>query len=349
MDQKYRVVQYGIGPIGQSCLRTVLGKAPALELVGAIDIDPDKVGRDIGDILGTGGKTGVVVSSDARKVLESTRPDVVLHTTSSFLEKMYDQLVVCARAGVNVVSSTEELSFPYERHPEISEELDQVARENGVTILGTGVNPGYAMDALALTATGVCNEVNRIDVTRVVDAGLRRLPLQRKVGAGLSVKVFEEKKATGTFGHIGLVESVRLIAEGLGWPLSRIEEELEPVVSARQVVTPYLTVESGQVAGIHHSALGYVADRAVLSLDLKMYVGAEDPRDAVLVDGDPPIDLVVRGGIFGDTATVATLVNAIPQVVAGAPGLVTVKDIPLTRAFGTRLSIDREMIPAETK
>lgn len=339
MTKKYRVVQYGIGPIGQSCLRTILAKNSALELVGAIDIDPDKVGKDIGDIVGHGVKTGVTVSSDARAVLESTKPDAVVHTTSSFLDRMYDQLILCAKSGANVVSSTEELSFPFDRHPEIAREIDDAAKENGVTVLGTGVNPGYAMDALALMATGVCNDVTRIEVNRVVDAGLRRLPLQIKVGAALTVEVFEEKKATGRFGHIGLVESVRLVASGLGWTLTRLDEELKPVVSDRKVVTPYLTVEKGQVAGIHHSASGYIGEEEVLSLNLKMYVGADDPRDAISVEGDPPIDLVIRGGIFGDTATVATLINGIPQVVIGAPGLVTVKDVSLPKAFGTKWSM----------
>ena len=337
----YTVVQYGLGPIGQSCLRTILGKHPSLKLVGAVDIDPDKVGRDVAEIVGAEQPTGVIVSSDAQSVLESTQPDVVVHTTSSFLEKMYDQLILCARAGVNVVSSTEELSFPYNRHPEIARRIDDAARENGVTVLGTGVNPGYAMDSLVLMATGVCNEVTGIEVQRVVDAGRRRLPLQLKVGASLTPEAFDARKATGRFGHIGLVESLYMVAEGLGWELSRVEENLEPVVSAMRVVTPYLTVEAGQVAGIHHSAAGYVGDTLRISLDLKMYVGAEDPRDAVLIHGDPPIDLVVRGGIFGDTATVATLINAIPQVVDAKPGLVTVKDVPFPRALGTRLALER--------
>lgn len=339
MTKKYRVVQYGIGPIGQSCLRTILAKNPALELVGAIDIDPDKVGKDVADIVGQHQKTGVIVSSDVQTVLESTKPDAVVHTTSSFLDRMYDQLILCAKSGVNVVSSTEELSFPFDRHPKISREIDDAAKENGVTILGTGVNPGYAMDALALMATGVCNDVTRIEVNRVLDAGIRRLPLQIKVGAALTAEVFEEKMVTGRFGHIGLVESVRMVASGLGWQLSRLDEQLNPVISERKVVTPYLTVEEGQVAGIHQSASGYIGDKEVLSLNLQMYVGADDPRDAVSVEGDPPIDLVIRGGIFGDTATVATLINGIPQVVSGAPGLATVISVPIPKAFGTKWSM----------
>jgi hypothetical protein len=336
MKSSYRVVQFGLGPIGQSCLRTLLDKSPFIDLVGAIDIDPDKIGKDVADLIDRKDATGVIVSGDAESVLSSTKPDVVVHTTSSFLDSMYDQLVVCARHGACVVSSTEELSYPYFRHPDISARLDEVAKENGVTLLGTGVNPGYAMDALALMATGVCNKVSHIDVQRVVDAGYRRLPLQMKVGASLTVDAFNERKATGKFGHIGLVESVRLVADGLDWPIDRIEEELQPVVSNKQVVTPYLTVEPGMVAGIHHRADAFIGDESVISLDLKMYVGADDPRDAVKVTGDPAIDLVVQGGIFGDTATVAALVNGVPLVVEAAPGLKTVKDVPLLRAFGTR-------------
>lgn len=336
MSRRFKVVQYGIGPIGLSCLKTVLSKPNHIELVGVIDIDPAKVGKDVGEILGLPEKTGVLVSADADAVLSSTKPDVVLHTTSSFLARMYDQLILCASYGANVVSSTEELSYPYGRHPAISLELDKVAKENGVTLLGTGVNPGYAMDALALMTTGVCNSVSSITVNREVNAGLRRLPLQQKVGAGITEAQFAEKKATGMFGHIGLVESIRLIADGMGWSIDRIEEILEPVISSKQVVTPYLTVEKGQVAGIHHHAYGYDGDEKLISLDLKMFVGAENPRDEVIAESDPPMNMLVRGGIFGDTATVATLVNSIPLVVDAAPGLKTVKDIPLLRAFGTR-------------
>ena len=336
MPRTFNVVQYGIGPIGQSCLRTILSKKDHINLVGVIDIDPAKAGKDVAEILGLDTPTGVVVSPDADKVLSTTKPDVVVHTTSSFLARMYDQLILCARHGASVISSTEELAYPYQRHPEIAAELDRVARENGVTILGTGVNPGYAMDALALMATGVCNEVRSVTIHREVDAGLRRLPLQQKVGAGITEAEFAEKKATGLFGHIGLVESIRMVADGLGWNITRIEEHLDPVISPKEVVTPYLTVKKGSVAGIHHHAYGYDGDQLLLTLDLKMFVGAEDPRDAVKVDGDPPMDLVVKGGIFGDTATVATLINGIPQTFFAEPGLKTVKDVPLVRAFGTR-------------
>lgn len=332
-----RIVQYGLGPIGLGSLKEVLRKQDAgfVQLVGAIDIDPDKVGRDVAALIDADADTGILVSDDADAVLRDAKPDVVLHTTSSFLDSMHDQLVGCARAGVHVISSTEELSFPYDRHPELSQELDRVAKENHVVLLGTGVNPGYAMDTLVLAATGVCTDVTSIKSERVVDAGLRRGPLQRKVGAGLSQEAFEEKKATGKFGHIGLRESLLMIADGLGWSFERIEETLDPVLADRDIETPILSVQAGQVAGIHHAIKGIHEGDVRLSLDLRMYVGALDPRDAVFVEGTPPIDLVIRGGIFGDTATVATLINAIPLVMTAAPGLRTMSTMPVPRAFGT--------------
>ena len=339
MNDPLTIVQYGLGPIGQETARTVLDKdAAAMTLVGAIDIAPDKVGRDMADVIGgRDAATEVTVSDDADAVLADTRPDIVLHTTTSFLDDVADQLVQCARAGAHVVSSTEELSYPYERHPDVAARLHQVARDEGVVIVGTGVNPGYAMDTLPLTATGVCTDVRAVHVERVVDAGERREPLQDKVGAGLSRDAFAEKKATGTFGHVGLRESLRMVADGLGWALDAVEEELQPVPADAPVDTGYREVAAGEVAGIHHTAAGLIDGERLLTLDLKMYVGAEASYDAVEVAGDPPIDLRVRGGIFGDTATVGMLVNTAPLAATARPGLQTMADLPVPRAFATQL------------
>ncbi len=332
-----RVVQYGVGPIGLECVRTLLEKEKTglVKLVGAVDVDPEKVGRDLADLIGREQATGIIVRADAPTVIQETDADVVLHTTSSFLDRVQKQLIECVRLGVHVVSSTEELSYPYDRHPDLSEELAGVAEEYGVAVVGTGVNPGFAMDTLALTATGVCSDVRELHVVRVVDAGKRRLPLQRKVGAGLSAEEFADRKKTGKFGHIGLRESLLFVASGLGWTLDRVEETLDAVISDRDVETPYLRVERGRVAGIHHAIKGYVDGAPILTLDLKMFVGAREPRDAVRVVGTPPIDLIVREGIFGDTATVAALVNAIPLVMEARPGLCTMMDLPVPRAFAT--------------
>ena len=328
-----RIVQYGLGPIGLGCARLVLEKESTgrVKLVGAIDIDPFKVGKTVGELAGQ--SSSLVVSDDAEHTLETLKPDVVLHTTSSFLPVVKDQLIQCARAEACVVSSTEELPYPFDRYPEIAGEIDAVAREHGVAILGTGVNPGYAMDTLALAATGVCTSVRSVHVKRIVDAGKRRLPLQQKVGAGISESEFIERRSRGGFGHIGLVESLRLVLAGLNWKMDDVQESLEPVLAEKDVESAYIRVREGQVAGIKHTAHASLNGSVLVSLELQMYVGAECPVDRATVDGDPPINLTIDGGIFGDTATVGALFNSIPSVLTAPIGLRTVIDLPVPRCF----------------
>ena len=333
-----RVAQYGLGPIGIETTRAVLAprRDGLVQLVAALDIHPDLVGRRLADLLGPGVTTEVVVSGDVESTLRESGPDVVLHTTGSFLEQTCSQIEQCVRAGAHLVSSSEELFYPFDRHPQLAGRLDGLARENGVVILGTGVNPGFVMDTLALVATGACDRVDRLEIERVVDASKRRLPLQRKVGAGLTIEEFEERKRAGKLGHIGLRESMLFVARGLGWAPDRIDEQLDAVVADHEIVTPHVKVAPGEVAGIHQRVTGEVAGTEVIALDLRIYVGAPDPRDAVRVEGDPPVDLVIRRGLFGDTATVAALINAIPLVLSGEPGLRTMMDLRLPRCFGAR-------------
>jgi 2,4-diaminopentanoate dehydrogenase len=327
-----RVIQYGLGPIGCETTRAMLGKK-GIEVVGAIDIDPEKVGRDVGELLGAG-KIGLTVTGDAESLFAKTRAQVVTHTTRSFLRDVYDQLEAAARAGLSVVSSTEELLYPQLRNPELSAKLDRVARRYGSTILGTGVNPGFVMDTLALVMTGVCRNVRRIRISRRVDAATRRMPLQRKVGAGMKPAEFRKLVRQGQLGHIGLLESLHLVAAGLGWTLSKVTEKIEPVLAEKCLVTKYFTVEPGEVCGIRHTAAGFSDSRRVIDLDLRMYIGAEEPADVIEIDGDPPLITQIPGGVAGDIATVAALVNAIPAVLGAEPGLKTVLDLPIPRAFG---------------
>ncbi len=324
-----RVLQYGMGPIGQACAHVLLDKARAghVELVGAIDINPALVGQRVGP-------SDVTITSDVEASLQAARPDVVLHTTGSFLDKVKDQILCCARAGAHVISSTEELTFPYSKYPGISSEIDAVAKACGVVVIGTGVNPGYAMDTLALAATGVSASAQRIEVSRVVDASKRREPLQRKVGAGLTARAFRIRRDKGEFGHIGLRESLEVVATGLGWVLDEMVETLEPVLAVYPVKTDYFSVAPGEVAGILQTAVGSRNGHELIRLTLKMYLGAQDPVDRVRVHGVPPIDMIVKGGIFGDTATVGSLINAIPRVMDAPPGLHTVITLPVPRAFG---------------
>lgn len=332
MSEKLKVVQFGLGPIGMASARLALQK-PGMEVVGAIDIAEHLVGRDLGEVLGLSESLGIEVSPDASAVLEHTRPDVVLHTTSSFLSRVEDQLMTCIRAGANVVSSTEELFYPYYRDPEFCDRIDKAAKEHGVIVVGTGVNPGFSMDVLPLTLTGICADVKKVRALRVVDASHRRGPLQRKIGAGLEKAEFEKLVSENKLGHIGLLESLLAIADGLNWHPETIDEKVEPVLAQKAIKTQFVEVQPGQVAGIRHTCVASVNGTPVIELELQMYVGADDPNDSVFIDGDPPINMRIDGGIFGDTATVAALINTAGRLQGQAPGLKTMLDLPVPRAY----------------
>ena len=331
--KKIRTIHFGVGYVGAEIARLAASR-PNIEIVACIDADPAKAGRDLAEIIGAAAPTGVVISGDAGAVLSNTEADVVVHCTGSYLPQMFPQLSQIVQADFNIVSTCEELSYPGLQHADLADRLDDLARAYGVTVLGTGVNPGFAMDKLPLTLTGVCQEVRSMRVTRVVDASRRRLPLQRKVGPGLSVEAFQERVKDGTVRHVGLLESSALIAEGLGWELDELGETTEPVVADRAVSSEHFAVQPGQVRGVHQVVRGLKGGRIVLVLELQMALGEEDPCDAVVIEGTPPIDMVIRGGIHGDRATAAVIVNSIPLVAAAGPGLVTVNDLPMARSLG---------------
>lgn len=333
MEREVRVVIYGMGEIGKRVVRALVEKK-GVKIVGAIDIAESKIGRDVGELAGLDGRLGVSVSPDADKVLGETKPDVVIHMTQSYFKKVYPQLVKIVEHGANVVSTCEELSYPYIVDESLARKLDALAKEHGVTILGTGINPGFLMDTLVITLTGVCVKVNKIKVTRVINASNRREPFQRKIGAGLTVEEFKdhiEKKIIS--GHVGLEQSIALIASALGWKLDRIVvEEVKPVIADREVKTDFLIVKPGQVAGLMQVAKGVVEGEERIVLDFRAFVGASEDYDAIEIDGVPPINERIAPCVHGDWGTVAMVINSIPKVINAPPGLKTMKDLPIPSA-----------------
>jgi 4-hydroxy-tetrahydrodipicolinate reductase len=269
-----------------------------------------------------------MVSSDAKAVLHSGA-DVVLHATSSYLKQVTDQLMACMEAGLHVISTCEELSYPFRKHPELSARLDQCARANQVAVLGTGVNPGFAMDKLVLTLATACHRVDKVQVRRIVDASKRRQPLQKKIGSGLTVGQFHMERDAGTIKHHGLPESAAMIADALGLPVDRVEETIDPVVAKATVKSEFFEVPPGRVLGVHQVARGLAGDEENVRLELQMYLGAPDPIDAIKITGVPGLELQIPGGIHGDLATTAVAVNCIPSILKLEPGLHTAKDIPM--------------------
>jgi 4-hydroxy-tetrahydrodipicolinate reductase len=230
--------------------------------------------------------------------------------------------------GQNVVSTCEELMYPWLTNPGIARDIDLAAKEHNVSVLSTGVNPGFLMDFLPLIMTGVCRDVKKATVERIQDAQYRRLPFQEKIGAGLTLAEFEKRVKEGNLRHVGLTESMHLVASGIGWNLERTEDIIEPVIASREVVTADLAIKPGRALGVNQTGRAYVGREEVITLVFRATIGEPDPRDRVFIQGKPDIDMAIREGVNGDTATCAIIVNAIPVVIQASPGLRTMADIP---------------------
>ncbi len=327
MTAQTTAVQYGIGPIGSRIVQ--LAHDRGVEFVGAIDIDPEKVGVDLGTVADLGEELAVEVTDEPQAALEA-EPDVVFHSTISDITAIDAQIEAAVAAGADVISTTEELAYPWYHNPDAAGPLDDLAREHDGTVLGTGINPGFAMDTLPAVLTAPCQEVESIRVLRVQDAGTRRKPLQEKVGAGMSVERWNDEIAAEA-GHVGLPESIAMLAAALGWNLDEVEETIEPVVAESPTESEYFAVDSGEAAGIHQVGTGVVDGDPAIELDLRMYLGADNPRDVVTIEGTPALEITVDGGFHGDVTTPAVVVNSVPRVRQGPPGLATMIDLATPR------------------
>jgi 4-hydroxy-tetrahydrodipicolinate reductase len=319
-------VHIGIGPLGQKIVRYAVERG-CFNIVGAVDTDPEKAGRDLGELCSID-PLGVTISSNLDDATAGGQANVALLTTVSSVVALESQIAELAEAKLSIVSTCEELFFSRNTHPEVSERIDQVCRKNSVACLGTGVNPGYLMDFLPTVLTGLCQNVKKVEVWRIQDASVRRIPFQQKIGAGLTLEEFEAKKNDGSLRHVGLPESVDFIANRLGWKLDRNEETLEPVIADRQIDSGYKPIAGGMACGVQQVGRGFVGDREVVTLNFRAAVGEPDSYDQVQIDGEPTIKSRIPGGVNGDIATCAITLNAVRSVLEATPGLKTMAQIP---------------------
>jgi len=331
-SSRARVALVGLGPIGIEVGKALAGR-PNIELLGAADPAEAIAGKSLSQVLGSPAP-GLKVDSSAaalyaRSSRQRGRQDVAVLCTGSRLESVISQIEEAVQAGLHVVSTCEELAYPELKNSALGRRIDQKARQHNVGVLGTGVNPGLVMDRLALAAAAACVRVDRVKVTRVVDAAKRRGPLRAKVGAGLTREEFLGGVAKKKLGHVGLSESAAILAQGLGFPIEEITETIEPVLAKQETDG----IAAGRVLGLHQIALVQAGDEAKVVLDLTMAVGVADPADTIDIEGDPPVHMRVSGGFHGDRATVGCVVNAIPFIVGAPAGLHTVVTLPLFGFF----------------
>lgn len=319
------MVQIGLGPLGQRMVRSAMRRG-GFNIVGALDTDSAKIGLDVGTLCGID-PLGVPVMGRLDEALVGNSPKVAVVTTVSSLAAMEPQVAQLAKAKLDIVSTCEELSYPWNTHPEVAQRIDHVCREHGVTCVGTGVNPGYLMDWLPTVLSTACQHVAGVSVNRVQDASVRRVPFQQKIGAALSLAEFDAKRADGTLRHVGLPESVDFIAARFGWKLDRKTESIEPVMAEEAIEIGYKPIGKGMCRGVHQVGRGFVGDREVITLTFRAAVGEPESYDEVRIEGEPSFSSRIAGGINGDIATCAVTLNTVRSALRAHAGLKTMSDL----------------------
>jgi hypothetical protein len=322
-----------LGPIGAAVARQIVSRK-GFQIVGAVDIDRAKIGLDLGDVIGLDKRLKARITNDVAGAIKSGKPDVAVLCTSSSLKAIMPQIEGLLKKKVAIVSTTEELSYPVGKNRALAKKIDALAKKARVAVVGTGVNPGFAMDALPITLTGICERVDSIRVDRIQDARSRRLPFQQKIGSGLNKEQFAQKVKDGSVRHVGLAESVTMIADAMGWKLDKVTDEIHPKIADKAVESELIAVDPGYVCGIIQDGIGYSKGKAVITLHMEAYLGAPESYDAVTVEGNPRITQKISGGLHGDIATASITVNSIPKILRVTPGLRTMADMPIPSWFG---------------
>lgn len=328
-----RVMLMGLGPIGSGVAQQLVSRR-SFKLVAAVDIDPAKAGRSLADVVDLEKRVRLKVAVDPVAAIRDHKPDVAVLCTSSSLKKVWPQIEEILEHRVPIVSTTEELSYPYLSNRRLARKIDDAAKKAKVAVVGTGVNPGFAMDALPIALTAVCQRVDSVRVDRIQDARIRRLPFQEKIGSGLTVEEFAERVKKGTVRHVGLAESVAMIGAALGWKLERVTDEIQPMVARKPVESRFLQVAAGRVCGIIQEGVGYHDGRPAIVLHMEAYLGAPESYDSVQITGSPDLNVKAAGGFHGDIATTSITVNTIPKVLEARPGLHTMRSLALPSFAG---------------
>ncbi len=334
--RKVKVIQQGLGEIGKGILRSFIERG--YEIVGAVDIREDLAGKRLKDIGIEGDFGDLKIEKDWREVLKKEKVDIFSNSTLSSFVALLPELEEIIKSGNvrGIISTCEELSFPYLRFYNQACGLDEMLKRKGVSLLATGVNPGFIMDTLPLVATAPCSSVERVEVERVMNASKRREAFQRKIGAGTTVEEFQMLVKEGKIRHVGLSESTAMIAVGLGYDIKdkelKVEESIpEPIIAEKDVKTQFVEVKKGSPSGVYQYAYCSHKGKRIVSLEFRAAIDLEESYDSIKIfekgKSEPTVHLKAIGGVFGDSATVSMVVNCAPFLLETTPGLKTMLDV----------------------
>lgn len=339
MERKVRVALWGFGAMGSGMARMLLN-LKGVEITGVCDTHPDRIDRNIFDLLDLPKEDhpDILIQSDIEAALVS-KPDLALLATDSFTKGAYDKILFLVSRGINVISTAEEMAYPKAGEPELAARINDAAKEHGVSVLGTGINPGLIMDLLVVMMTGACMDIDGITAKRVNSLSPFGPAVMEEQGVGLSPEAFIKGAADGTLaGHVGFNESVNMISDAIGWKLKgEVEQSMEPIVSTIPRKTQYISINAGDVAGCNMTGFGAVDGTEGISMIHPQQIEPElegtDTGDYVYIKGTPDINLQIKPEVPGGIGTIAMCVNMIPQVINASPGLKTMLDLPVPRAI----------------
>ena len=328
-----RVAVWGFGAMGGGIAKVLLEKK-GVEITGVCDIHPARVGKSIFELLGVerGERRDVTVCDDINKVAARGAADICVIATDSFTKKVFPKIKLVVENGINVICTAEEMSYPKANQPELAEEMDRLARANGVSILGTGINPGLMMDLLAVCLSGCMTDVQSVQCRRVNSLSPFGPAVMEEQGVGLSIKAFEQGVEDGS-----LAESVGMIAEALGWKVDKFEQQMKPIVTTVDRKSPYGFAKAGDVAGVNMTGQGYVNGELKIDMIHPQQIEPEmegtHTGDYIVLKGTPNVSMAINPEVDGGIGTIAMMVNMIPHVINARPGLKTMLDLPVPRAI----------------
>ena len=327
-----KVVVLGTGQMGAGIIR-LLRQKQGIKLTGVYGRRAERSGIDVGEALGLGTAIGIRITHDLSNMLDDTQPHLAIQATCSTVDEAMDELIPLLSRGIHVISIAEEMAYPAYHAPSLAETIHALAVDHDVTVVGTGINPGFVLDFIVIALTGVCHTVKSITATRINDLSPYGPSVLTSQGVGLTPEAFVKGVAEGlVLGHVGFPESISMIANAIGWPIDRIEQHREPIVSRVRRETPFVTVEPGLTAGCKHTAVAYMNGAPVIRLihpqQIHPHLEQIETGDVIEIVGEPNLHIASHPEIPGGIGTTALAVNMIPRVMTAAPGLKSMANLP---------------------
>lgn len=335
---KVKVIVWGFGAMGKGITEMLLEKK-GIEIAGICDLNPKYVGKEFKEFIKTNSEhKKVYVTDDINSIISNEQVDVAILATDSFTAKAYEKINLMVKNGINVISTAEEMAYPYANEPTISEKINNLAKEHNVTVLGTGINPGFIMDLLVIALTGVMKDVSHIDVSRINSLSPFGPTVMEEQGVGISKEEYDRRsKNNDLAGHVGFKESIHMIAKAIGVNITKFDQQMKPIISSTYRKSKYAEVQAGNLAGIDMTAQGYVNDDLFINMSHPQQIEPESvgikTGDYIKIKGVPEVNMAITPEVEGGIGTIAMCVNMIPHVINSSSGLKTMIDLPVPRAI----------------